>query len=160
LCSEDVEFGHRLGKKYRAVWDSENGVLHHFRPSPWKYFKQQFNYTRTGPALIFGSPGTLAGKSLHDKTNYFEIALSSLAILEIALSPLLLSFFPAEAVLSFPLTMVLGLLLLNLPFFYFLLRKQGLLFAFEAVPIVVARDFAWAFGLAFGFFQFLLGGFK
>lgn len=154
FASEDLEFSHRLTRKHKAVWDAGNSVLHHFRPSLWKYLKQQSGYVRKGLGVVFLNPKAFTEKGMQDRSNYIEIVLAPFV---------LLSAIAAIACLALPsLNVFIGIvalvfaffsiatLAINLRFFAFAEKRLGFWFVIKSVPIVFLRNLSWSSGVVRG----------
>ena len=140
IAGEDIYLSNQVSKLGRIMWDKNNGVKHCFKTTLGGYLKQQFGYTKNGMRLFIRHPSLAFQKTLHDKTNYIEIILTGLLLLSLVAAPFYLTFLLVTAILLAILAVI------NTPFLYFLIRRQGSLFALKSLPIIISRNFSWLLG--------------
>ncbi|MFA5357218.1 MAG: glycosyltransferase family 2 protein [Candidatus Omnitrophota bacterium] len=151
--SEDLEFSHNLSKKYKLLWDKDNGVGHYFRSTISGYLRQQFNFARPLVSLYLRKPTLIAAKTHHKKNGFISIFF-----IIFFLTGLMLSFFRPQWILLSLASMFITPLT-ELKFLIFLARSQGLKFALNSIPVLYLRDAVWGYaalnGLGSLFYEIL-----
>lgn len=137
-ASEDLEFSYNLSRKYKLLWDKDNGVGHYFRSTIRGYLKQQFNFARPLVSLYLRKPSLIAAKTHHKKKGFISISFFILF-----LTGLLFSFFEFKWILL-SLASIFITPLNELRFLIFLAKQEGLSFALSSMAILYLRDSTWS----------------
>lgn len=137
-ASEDLEFSYSLSRKYKLLWNEDNGVGHYFRSTVRGYLKQQFNFARPLVSLYLRKPSLIAAKTHHKKNGYISISF-----VVFFLTGLLLSFFELKWILL-SLASIFITPLNELRFLAFLAKQEGIRFALSSVAILYLRDATWS----------------
>jgi glycosyltransferase involved in cell wall biosynthesis len=152
-ASEDLEFSYDLSKKYKLLWDKNNGVGHYFRNTIRGYLKQQFNFARPLVNLYLRKPALITAKTHHKKNGF--IAIFFIIFL---LTGLLLHFFEPKWILL-SLVSIFITPINEFRFLVFLAKSQGLKFALSSMVILYLRDAIWGYaalnGLVFFVYEIL-----
>lgn len=134
--SEDLRLSYLIGRKYRILWDRDNGVYHHFRRDIKGYLKQQYYFARDTVHAYYEQPGLFFVKTHQGRGLYLEIIL-------MLLSTVSLCFYP-----FYSLLFLAGILLLNIPFLRYL-RSNGVDLP-KSICTIYLRDLVCAFGVVSG----------
>ena len=130
---EDLEFDYRLTRSgYRLIYNP-SAVVYHYRPENLKRFGQMhFRYGRAHAKLVLRY-------GFFEKIHYIPPILLSLFILVI--------FF---ILYNLPIALITLLCIMILPFFYFLLKLEGLLKAFKYHGMFLTTIITWTMGFIRG----------
>ena len=109
---EDMRLSFKISKEHKILWDRENGVYHHFRPSLKAYLKQQFYFGRDTVWTYHSYPEMFLIKTHQTRWIYLETALMFLAMVGFFI-------FPASFLLF-----VSMILILNFHFLKYLKKEK------------------------------------
>jgi len=144
MAGEDIHFSNGVSRYGKILWDRGNGVSHCFKTSLRGYLRQQFAYAKNSLRVFMRFPHLAFVKTIQDKGNYIEIMLTGLLPLM-----LLLSFF-INRLWWVLCGIIVGLLLINAPFLYFLQKREDWGFAAKAIPVIFIRNIYWLLGAVRG----------
>jgi glycosyltransferase involved in cell wall biosynthesis len=132
---EDMRLSYRISRNHPILWDHENCVYHHFRPSLKSYLKQQYYFARDTVWTYYSYPKMLLRKTHQGRGIYLETALTLFAFVSAFM-------FPLAAI---PLLALI--LLLNISFLKFI---KGQIPQLQSYLVVLARDMICVFGVFAG----------
>lgn len=141
--NEDMDVAYLLYRIFPQgmVWDRENGVVHHFRPSGWKYCRQQAFFASASVVSYAVFPDLRKAGNAAGRHSVLAQLLSTVPL------GLLLLAGQWPVLLAGPLLSLLAVPLLNRQFLKLAQKHEGrffylLLFA----AYLLARNLAWAAG--------------
>jgi glycosyltransferase involved in cell wall biosynthesis len=137
-ASEDLEFSYNLSRKYKLLWNKDNGVGHHFRNTIRGYLKQQFNFAKPLVSLYIRKPLLVVANTHHRKNGFI-----SLSFFVFFITGLLLSLFELKWIFLSLASMFITPLN-ELGFLIFLAKQEGLRFALSSTAILYFRDATWS----------------
>lgn len=145
IAWEDADLGIRLSEKYTLYFDNRIRVGHHHPQTLRTYFRKQA--LRAQGQVVMARQG-------HITDNY--VGLASLLQLPTTvlffLSPLFLLLDTTFALLIALLSLSV-VLMLNVPLFSFISRRENLLFLFKSAFFIFLRNTSWLYGAVKGFTQ-------
>jgi glycosyltransferase involved in cell wall biosynthesis len=141
---EDWDMTYKISKKYKIAFISEAIVGHYHPEKFWPYMKNQVRRGFDRMKVYKDHPNLIKGDSYTPWFVKYQVLTSG--------------FFPISLLLFFPLfkfsyivplATILFLILASLPPFVYFFKKDKAV-AFYSIPVQIARNFAWFWGMIKG----------
>ncbi len=113
---EEIVFTYALSKKYKIVWDKENGVGHYFYNKLLDYLKQQYTFAFRAALVTVFVPSISSVEIFKHKKKFYQL-LSFL--FSVFLLIIFLFLFENNSILFIILLMILSLLLTSFHYNFF-----------------------------------------
>ncbi|RMF92318.1 MAG: glycosyltransferase, partial [Candidatus Schekmanbacteria bacterium] len=143
VLNEDMELGYWISKKYKIHWLHNNGVVHNFRNSLWKYLKQQEFFARQVMNSYLKFPEIFFSQSNYQKRSIIWELISILLL--IVSVPLI--FLSDYGVFLFIFAILCSIFLKTDILRFFKEKGFSTKEIYVSYFILLMRDCAWIIGL-------------
>lgn len=140
--NEDMEFAMAVTKRYKILWNKNNGVFHHYNNKFSSYFVKQVLWSESVTKLYLSEPNSILRKNTYSNS---QICLHLLFTVLLYLS--FFAIFLNFKSLSIFLFFMLSCFIINLNFVKFVAVKEGYVFSFKLFPFLLLRNTAWILGI-------------
>ncbi|MBF0441479.1 MAG: glycosyltransferase [Oligoflexales bacterium] len=150
---EDWDLTYRISKSHKLVFD-RSAVVGHYHPEKfWPYMKNQARRGFDRVRIYLEHPGKMGSDSYTGSLVKYQVLFSGALIPSLFLAPFVNYGY------LLPLGILGFLIITSLIMFPYLFRSDKFL-AFYSIPVQVARNFAWFWGMMHGIAVIMLFEFR